>query len=306
MEFWGIEVKPGENVKCDPGFDSYLHLSQAALDEVKKDKGAEVVMSVKLDGPKMVIGTLAREKFPQVSFDLVFEKEFELSHNGKSSVYFCGYKTLRPDYEGEDFSDSDEDSEDDQIAAVALNGMPDTKVAASKPVVKANAAKSDSKPKAKAEPVKAEKAKEDKDEDDEDDDEFEEDESGSDEDMAESGDESDEDDEEDISEDEKEATPKKVETGKKRANESAAKKTPGSDKKAKLATPTGGDGKKGGGHTATPHPNKAGAKTLANGDKSKQQTPKSGGQVSCKSCSKTFNSDGALQSHTKAKHSASK
>ncbi|XP_068639560.1 histone deacetylase HDT2-like [Aristolochia californica] len=139
-------------------------------------------MSVTLVGPKMVIGTLAREKFPRVSFDLVFEKEFEVSHNGKSS--------------GEDFSDSDEDSKDDQIATPALNGMPDTKVASSKLVVKANVAKSDSKPKAKAKPVKAKKAKEDKDEDDEDDDEFEEDESSSDEDIEESGDESDEDEDE--------------------------------------------------------------------------------------------------------------
>ncbi|XP_068639561.1 histone deacetylase HDT1-like [Aristolochia californica] len=143
-----------------------------------------MVMFVKLDGPKMVIGILTREKFSQFSFDLVFEQELELSNNGKSSIYFCGYKTSRPDYEVEDFSDSNEDSEDDQIAALALNGMPDTKVAASKPVVKANTAKSDSKQKAKAKPVKAEKAKEDKDKDDEDDDEFEEDESGSDEDMA--------------------------------------------------------------------------------------------------------------------------
>ncbi|XP_068658944.1 histone deacetylase HDT2-like isoform X2 [Aristolochia californica] len=294
MEFWGIEVKPGETVKCDPGFDTYIHLSQAALGEVKKGKSTELVMSVKVDGPKMVIGTLAPEKFPQVSFDLVFEKEFELSHNGKSSVHFSGYKSFHDD-NAEDFS-----------------GMSDAKLVSSKPAVgKANAVKSDSKSKAKAEPVKAEKSKEDKDEDnddddDDDDDEFEEDESGSDEDMTEDSDESDEDEEdEDSSEDEKEATPKKVETGKKRTNDSTAK-TPVPDKKAKLAIPSGGDGKKGG-HTATPHPIKPSAKTLANGEKSKQpQTPKSGGQVSCKSCSKTFNSEGALLSHTKAKHSADK
>ncbi|KAG9459113.1 hypothetical protein H6P81_003621 [Aristolochia fimbriata] len=159
---------------------------------------------------------------------------------------------------------------------VQLAGKPDAKTA--KPAVaKAGETKSDSKPKAKAEL-----------------------------DMVEAGesDEDDDDDEDDSSEDEKEATPKKVETGKKRANESAVK-TPGPDKKAKLATQSGGDGKKGG-HTATPHPNKAGAKTPANGGDKSKQTPKSGGQVACKSCSKTFNSDAALQSHTKAKHSAGK
>jgi hypothetical protein len=47
------------------------------------------------------------------------------------------------------------------------------------------------------------------------------------------------------------------------------------------------DGKKGG-HVATPHPAKQAPKTpAANNDKAKQpQTPKSGGSVSCKSCSK--------------------
>ena len=45
------------------------------------------------------------------------------------------------------------------------------------------------------------------------------------------------------------------------------------------------DGKKGG-HTATPHPMKKGGKA-PNSD-SKDQTPKSGGQVSCKSCSKYY------------------
>lgn len=64
------------------------------------------------------------------------------------------------------------------------------------------------------------------------------------------------------------------------------------------------DGKKGG-HTDTPHPAKKG-KTPAT-DKSKAQTPKSaGGNFSCGSCSKSFGSDGALQSHNKAKHSAGK
>ncbi|KAF5208377.1 hypothetical protein FRX31_002036, partial [Thalictrum thalictroides] len=59
--------------------------------------------------------------------------------------------------------------------------------------------------------------------------------------------------------------------------------------------------KKTGEHISTPQPS-----SPANNDKSKQQTPKSAGQVACKSCSKTFNSNGALQSHTKAKHSDGK
>ncbi|KAL0657513.1 hypothetical protein Bca4012_078098 [Brassica carinata] len=46
-------------------------------------------------GSKLVNRTLSQEeKIPQVSFDLVFEKEFELSHSlVRGSVYFIGYKT---------------------------------------------------------------------------------------------------------------------------------------------------------------------------------------------------------------------
>ena len=61
------------------------------------------------------------------------------------------------------------------------------------------------------------------------------------------------------------------------------------------------DGKKVGGHVATPYPAKQAGKTP--GNKPNQQTPQSGGSVTCKSCPKTFGSDKALESHTKAKHS---
>ncbi|MGD7340676.1 hypothetical protein ACQCRO_27620, partial [Ralstonia pseudosolanacearum] len=119
------------------------------------------------------------------------------------------------------------------------------------------------------------------------------------------GDESDDDDDEESSDKEEEATPKNAKQNKKRPAVKPATKTP-ADKKAKLVTPqkSGGDGKKGNTHTSTPHPSKGG-KTNPQADKSKQ-SPKSGSQVSCKACSKTFNSDAALQSHTKAKHSDAK
>ncbi|MQL94551.1 hypothetical protein Taro_027232 [Colocasia esculenta] len=99
MEFWGIEVKPGETVKCEPGDDKYLHLSQASLGESKKDKGNESVpVYLKFDDKQLVIGTLSADKCPQITYDLVFEKEFELSHSWKKgSVFFVGYKTEIPD-----------------------------------------------------------------------------------------------------------------------------------------------------------------------------------------------------------------
>ncbi|ONK78843.1 uncharacterized protein A4U43_C01F140 [Asparagus officinalis] len=121
--------------------------------------------------------------------------------------------------------------------------------------------------------------------------------------MSDSDDEDDTD-EDESSEEEDEATPKKATTGKRPAE--SASKTPVPEKKAKVVTPakgqkSGGDGKKNV-HIATPHPAKQAGKTPGNSDKSKQKSPKSAGSVTCKSCSRTFNSDTALESHTKAKH----
>ncbi|PKA59397.1 Histone deacetylase HDT2 [Apostasia shenzhenica] len=115
--------------------------------------------------------------------------------------------------------------------------------------------------------------------------------------MVETSGDSDEEDENDSSEEE--TPPKNSETAKKRKVDSTSKASV-PDKKAKVITPvgivrTGGDGKKAV-HTATPHPAKQVGK--------QRQTPKSGGSVTCKSCSRTFNSDNALQAHTKAKHGA--
>ncbi|THU62781.1 hypothetical protein C4D60_Mb01t08750 [Musa balbisiana] len=197
----GLEVQPGKTVKVDPGENKLLHLSQASLGEVK-DKGNEgVPVFVKFDNKKLVIGTLSADKCAQIQYDLVFEKEFELSHGSKNtSIYFLGYKT--------DMLDEDDDS--------------------------------------------------------------------------------DEEDADESSDEEEEATPKKVETGNKRPAGSALK-TPAPEKKAKVISPagnqkTGADGKKGS-YVATPYPAKQG-KTPANSDKSKQQTPKSAGSISCNSCSR--------------------
>ena len=47
------------------------------------------------NGKKFVLGTLSHQSCPQLPFDLVFDQDFELSHNWKNgSVYFLGYKTF--------------------------------------------------------------------------------------------------------------------------------------------------------------------------------------------------------------------
>ncbi|KAG6606011.1 histone deacetylase HDT1-like [Cucurbita moschata] len=298
MEFWGVEVKPGQALSVKPGDQKYLHLSQATLGELKKDKSKEsVTIFLKIDEQKLVLGILSAEKFPQLSFDLVFEKEFELSHNGKSgSIYCMGYQASAEDQEHEEYSDSDFGSEDEELALQHVpNGKPSQKEEKSI-VGKHSSLKPETSKKTHSKSL--EPSKEDEDDDSEDDDESDDEDSSDESDEEMLGSDSDSDDEDDDIESEEETPKRKVESNKKRSNDSASV-TPVS-KKSKLASAEKSDAKKGG-HTATPHPAKKPVKTPA-----KAATPKSGGQFSCKSCDRSFGSDGALQSHGKAKHGGGK
>ncbi|CAA6663711.1 unnamed protein product [Spirodela intermedia] len=280
MEFWGVEVKSGETVKYEAGDNKYLHLSQ------KDNKANEsATIYVKFDDKKLVIGTLSADKCPQISYDLVFEKGFELSHNWK---YGNGTDS---EFEYEDSPVKKESKENEDLFIET-----EPKDEPAKP--KANVTKNESLPsKADVKALELKKAiEEDGSDDDDDDDEDDSEDESDDEDMLDGEGDSDDADEDDSSEEEEEATPKKGDN-KKRPAESASK-TPIHDKKAKLVAPPssqksggGPDGKKGG-HTATPYPTKQGGKTPATSDKSKQQTPKSGGSVACQ----TFKDESALRS----------
>uniref|UniRef100_A0A0D9V9B2 Nucleoplasmin-like domain-containing protein n=1 Tax=Leersia perrieri TaxID=77586 RepID=A0A0D9V9B2_9ORYZ len=65
MEFWGLEVKPGQTVSCDAGDECAIHISQVALGETKKKGSENVVVSAKVGGNKMVIGNLSSGQHPQ-------------------------------------------------------------------------------------------------------------------------------------------------------------------------------------------------------------------------------------------------
>ncbi|KAL6521145.1 hypothetical protein OROGR_017714 [Orobanche gracilis] len=306
MEFWGAEVKSGLPLEVTPGEGSLVHLSQATLGELKKEKGCEsVTLFVTVDGKKLVLGRLCVDKLPQQQFDLVFERTFELSHNSKSgSVHFFGYKAINSFEEDISGSESDSDEEIPLVAKSVVKTEPKAEQEKSPAeAVKADTSKgkeSDAgKQKVKiVEPIKDENS-EDVDESSSDDDMMSED----DEDDSQDEDDSEDDDSSDSDESDEE-TPKKVkaESSKKRPAESASK-TPVQVKKAKV-TPQKTDGKKPGGHVATPHPAKQAGKTP--GNKPNQQTPKSNGSVSCNSCKRTFTSEKARDSHSKAKHSGGK
>ncbi|CAL5194175.1 unnamed protein product [Lathyrus oleraceus] len=301
MEFWGVEVKSGKSLKVDPEENKIIHLSSACLGEVSKDKGNEPVsLYVKFGDKKVQLGTLSSEKFPQTSYDLVFEKAFELSHNWKyGSVFFTGYKFESANVSDDEDEDSDDSDEEDIPINVAANGKHEFEV------------KSDAKPHVNGTKQKktSDQIKNEKDVSDQDDEESSESESDSDEDsgeekpatnghigISEDDDDSDEDDDSDDSDEEE--TLVKAEGSSKRVHESS-KKTPVPVKKAKFVTPEKNGGPSGSVHVDTPYPKQA-LKSANN----KQQTPKSNGDYSCKPCNRSFKSEDALGSHNKAKHSA--
>ncbi|PUZ53377.1 hypothetical protein GQ55_5G047900 [Panicum hallii var. hallii] len=113
---WGVLVRPGETVKCNPG-ELYCHISQIALQD---DKGNEDVrVFVKVDGNRIPIGTLSVDKYPQCKIGLVFEKEFELLHSSKTSNISALGFTFRG-HKIKSYSDTSTDEDDDSDEEVPL------------------------------------------------------------------------------------------------------------------------------------------------------------------------------------------
>lgn len=275
MEFWGVEVKAGESLKVKPELFKLIHVSQAAIGEVKDVKEAKhVPLRLTVGENSYVIGTLSAEERPQLMFDLVFEKEFELSHGWKNgSVYFIGYTADDPSTDEIDSGDDDFSDEEENILE-ALNGKLEADVKEAKPDAKKSALVEDEKKAKVAEPKKdAESDSEDDDSEDDDDEDDSEDDSD-DVPLGMDGLEGMDDSEEDDSEEE---TPKKVVEQKKRPAPSP-KVAPGSGKKAKQATPDNKSGGKKG--PATPFAKQNGGKPAFNGNNNNKQSPKSGGQFS--------------------------
>ncbi|XP_021305986.1 histone deacetylase HDT2 isoform X2 [Sorghum bicolor] len=298
FEYWGVVVRPGATVKCDPG-EFYCHVSQIALQDSKGNEDVRVF--VKADGKKFLIGTLSVDKYPQYTTSLVFEKEFELLHTSKTStISALGYKFSETSTE-----EGDESNEEVPQAIPLYPNADDDKSKESKCGVEKPAATESSKSKVSLEEAKvpdkhkADVGGDDNDESDEDVD-SEDGESGDDESS------SDEDDGESSNEDDDEDSPKSTKRNNRPA-ETPLKTPPG--KKARITTPSMGkksvsdDAKRSNHvHVATPYPSSKQVKTARSIiDNSKQSTG-----YACKSCSKTFYSSVGLETHCKVKHSACK
>ncbi|KAH1195337.1 Histone deacetylase HDT3 [Glycine max] len=340
MEFWGVEVKNGESLKVDPGDDKIIHLSNACMGDVTKDiGGGPVALYVKFGNQKFVLGTLSSDKFPQISYDLVFEKEFELSHNWKyGSVFFTGFKA-QPQSESYPFLILFYIDIRTHFLLTVTNAfynilshicilrvldfilllsllmmmkilmilmkifqLVQSMVICPSYVVGVKPDANEAKQKKIADPRKRDANGEDDDssESDSDDDSSEDKPTANgDIESSEGDDDSDDDEEEEGDDESDEETAKKIEASNKRGIESS-KKTPVPVKKTKFVTPQKTDSKNVV-HAATPHPSKQAGKATAN---NKLQSPKSGGDYSCKPCNRLFKTEDALSSHNKAKHSA--
>ncbi|KAH9563303.1 hypothetical protein CY35_05G119200 [Sphagnum magellanicum] len=265
MEFWGIEIPAGKPVTCVPGEGMYLHVSQAALGEGKgKSEGSnKAVLSVEVDATKVVLGTLYQGKCDQISLDLVFDRDFVVSHTGSSvSLYLCGYRTEAPQDEfdsEEGMTDEDEDEDEEEpvqpaVPLIKANGdaqggkkavKPETAKSVITPEAAAAAGKAaaapvlkkleqqQTKPKGPV-PVLAE---DDEDEEDDEDDEEDEDDDELDEDEFDEDDEDDEDDENDEEDEEDDEDELELEPAKLGAKRPAAGLPKVVDKKAKTETP---------------------------------------------------------------------
>ncbi|KFK33147.1 hypothetical protein AALP_AA6G337000 [Arabis alpina] len=133
MEFWGAEVEAGKPLVVRPDEDCLIHISQATL-ALKAKKGESGLLYVTVDGEKLVMGTLSQQTFPQINIDLVFDKEFELSHSlEKASVHFVGYKSPNIDEEEGDYCSGSESEEEDVPEVVPTAAASDVVKAGSKP-----------------------------------------------------------------------------------------------------------------------------------------------------------------------------
>uniref|UniRef100_A0A0A9GI37 C2H2-type domain-containing protein n=1 Tax=Arundo donax TaxID=35708 RepID=A0A0A9GI37_ARUDO len=304
FEHWGVVVRPGETVKCDPG-ELYCHLSLIALQAGKGNEDVRVF--VKVDGKEILIGTLSVDRYPQYRTDLVFEKEFELLHTSKTSnISAIGYKFSKSEAKPDISAEEDDDSDEEVPLAIPLypNAADDkseeTKSGAEKLAAPKSAAAQSSNPNITLDETKNPGKLKAVIGGSNDDDSDEEGESGHEEDS------SDEDDSESSDEGGAEDSPE-ITKGKNRPAETPVKTPP--EKKAKIATPSmgnktgSGSAKKSGHiHVATPYPSsKQVKKTLSINDNSKQSTG-----YACTSCSKTFHSSVGLETHCKVKHSAHK
>ncbi|XP_019161949.1 PREDICTED: histone deacetylase HDT1-like [Ipomoea nil] len=255
MEFWGVEVKQGQSLKVTPEHDRIIHISQASLGEVKDEKACnKVPLRLKIGGKNFVVGTLSAGDRPQIMFDLVFEKEFELSHDWKNgSVYFIGYQTMDPCLDDEDDGEEFDFESDEELPIESPeNGKLEPKVDAAKPAKKPSATVAPKKVESK--PAAAPKKVEPESDDDDDSDDEDEDGEDSDESMGDGDSDEEDDSEEDESDEE---TPVKGKPQMKKRPAQPLPETRAPAKKAKQATPDKSGGKKGGPSPGAKQPQKS-------------------------------------------------
>ncbi|KAI3841295.1 hypothetical protein MKW98_007776 [Papaver atlanticum] len=266
QKVWSVEVKPGVSEKVS--FKGrLLHVSQAEVGK-RFMKNVDVFLFAKYGGKKLGLGVLQSSTLRRITLDLDFEGEFELSHNSMGgSVNFTGYIELGSESLVEALIAGNDAN---WVAKPVLEIVVDPTI---NDVSSYDGSENDS--------DKGIKCKEDN--------------------SAVSPDENDDDGtssdpEDDSSEGGDEDISNKVQ--KRRADETLTSGIP--NKKARPSTP-GGYGKK---SNVPAHHH---AKKAFRGDKLKKETSKSAATlVPCNICNRSFQSEHALQAHTRVSHRTAK
>ncbi|CAH8266397.1 unnamed protein product [Arabidopsis lyrata] len=95
MEFWEVKVKARESLKVEPGFRRVILCQAFFGKDVRKGiNDGPVYLYAKVNGKKYVLAILSRKHFPLITFDLIMEKDFVLSHSmDEGVIHLTGYKT---------------------------------------------------------------------------------------------------------------------------------------------------------------------------------------------------------------------
>lgn len=114
-------------MQFDKGGPQYLHILQASLGPDAKI-GEKVWVKLDLEGmDTTVIGTLEAGRCDQMRLNIVFDRNFMISHSSTSDVFIAGYASFTGDEEDNDDDSEDRDDDEDMEVPMAVPLTPMTK-----------------------------------------------------------------------------------------------------------------------------------------------------------------------------------
>ncbi|KAL7583005.1 histone deacetylase HDT1 [Lactuca sativa] len=117
--FPDYEVKSGESFHVKVPEDKVVLLTKAYLkeDTERVDKNKTIYLRLRVDGRRLVAGSLHPQRRREQVLRLTIDKDFQISHSlSNGSVHFsaaiadktCGYRYSKSDTDSTDFDDEEE------------------------------------------------------------------------------------------------------------------------------------------------------------------------------------------------------